>query len=149
MKKQLMALALLGLVATPALAGDGPKVVRQVIIDDNAGSGYFSSRLGAKFEIGQFFLPGHGHYRGARLTTMPVPGSPLAQANLRLGDVITRLDGVRVLDSLELENHHLDTTVRIVRAGSHRVEQRVIWIDPDRYFHDTTCREERLRPLIP
>lgn len=144
MKTQLIALLVAGVSVlsagvSKAQDGSGRQAVQAIIIDQNDGQGYFSSRLGARFQIDTYFLPGFGHYRGAKLTTMPVPGSPLAQANLQLGDVITRLDGIPVQNNRSLENHHLDTNVRFVKAGSHRVGRASIWIEPERFFHAPDC----------
>lgn len=82
-----------------------------------ATGGHFSWRLGARFDLQPMRIPGH-EFTAARIVTHPVAGSPLRQLGLRRGDVITRLDGRRVLSYQELENHHLYTTVRYIRQGT-------------------------------
>ena len=91
--------------------------------------GQYSNALQASFVLRWFRLGPHV-FPGAKLLSYPDQGSPLRQIGLRPGDIITRLDGLRVANYDELERHFADTTVRYVRyPGTIRVG--TIYIDAD------------------
>jgi S1-C subfamily serine protease len=69
-------------------------------------------------------------FPGAKLLSYPDPGSPLRQIGLRPGDIITRLDGVRVTSYAELDRHYANTSVRYVRYPA-TVRIGTIFIDAD------------------
>ena len=114
---------------------------RQVVIDNCNGTGqslaYFSNRLGARFLIQSIQIGNYAPVMAARIVSDPMAGSPLAQLGLTTGDVITRLDGIPVTNTAELERHIFDTKVRFVRAGSQFVSEGQMWVDQNRYFHET------------
>lgn len=126
-------------VQVPHQNHSGGGHMRQVIIDNGGGStlAYFSNRLGARFLIQSIQIGNFPSVMAARIVSDPVFGSPLQQAGLAMGDVITRLDGVPVTNTNELERHILDTKVRFVKAGSSTVSESWIWIDQHRYFQET------------
>ena len=97
---------------------------------------YFSPRLGAQFAVERVHMGGYS-FVAARIVSQPVYGSPLYQLNLNVGDVITRLDGIRVTSSYELERHIQQTKVRFVRAGSSYPQNAWMFINPHRFFQDT------------
>jgi hypothetical protein len=91
--------------------------------------GQYSNALQASFVLRWYRLGPHV-FPGAKLLSFPDQGSPLRQIGLRPGDIITRLDGLRVSNYAELERHFADTTVRYVRyPGTIRVG--TIYIDAD------------------
>ena len=83
-------------------------------------------------------LPGY-RFRGARITNLEW-NSPLRRLNLRVGDAVTRLDGLRVTTGAyrtrdpmsgemvwampQMERHFDWTQVRYVRNGSVAVNER-------------------------
>lgn len=95
---------------------------------------YRSRKLKANLDLQWMSVPGYTFW-GARIVGMD-PDSPLRQANLQLGDVITRLDGVRISDSKywngsywwlpEAERHFGRTEVRLVRSGTTRAENAYV-----------------------
>ena len=119
--------------------GSSGNAVRQVVIDDGNGQSlaYFSNRLGARFVIQSIQVGNYSPVLAARIVSDPRAGSPLQQLNLSIGDVITRLDGIPVTSTQELERHIFDTKVRFVRAGSQSVSQGYMWVDKNRYFQET------------
>ncbi|MEZ6125491.1 MAG: hypothetical protein R3C49_20275 [Planctomycetaceae bacterium] len=96
--------------------------------------GTFSPTLGARFQAQTFQLAAFGEFPGVRITSVPVAGSPLHQAGLTQGDILTRLDGARILNLQELEIHARDTAVRFLKQDSEEVSNAVINIDEFRYF---------------
>ncbi len=125
--------------APQALSGGAPGTpTQQLVIDPTQPNqlAYFSPRLGARFLIQPMFLPQFGQFFGARLVSLPEPGSPLLQLGLSEGDVITRLDGLPVRDTWELERHVLETSVRFIRDGEQVVRRGTMYICPHQFFHD-------------
>ncbi len=127
MFKSLRALCL-GLVAAFALTGsaakaDEPQGYKMVI------GGSYSQALGAEFRVENFSLPAFGQFTGVRLVSAPNWNSPLRKLGLQAGDVITRLDGVRVDNLGELENHYSWTEVRYIKTGSQMVRIGSIFIN--------------------
>jgi hypothetical protein len=125
--------------APQALSGGAPETPAQPLVIDPTQRNplaYFSPRLGARFLIQPMFLPQFGHFYGARLVSMPEPGSPLLQLGLSEGDVITRLDGWPVMDTWELERHIFETSVRYIRAGEQVVRRGTMDICPHEFFRD-------------
>lgn len=120
----------------PNLPGQ-PKT-QQLVIDPNQPNGlaYFSPRLGARFLVGQMYLPQFGSFWGARIVSQPEWGSPLRKLGLREGDIITRLDGVPITSPAELERHTLETGVRFLRTGSDHVFRDTLYIRPGQIFQD-------------
>jgi hypothetical protein len=104
---------------------------------------YRSNSLQADF-IAQWFHMSVGgrHYKfwGARLVGLS-PNSPLWQASVRPGDVITRLDGISIARGMyrndggfeipELERHFGGTEVRHIHHGTNIVQ--VDWININLY----------------
>ena len=136
----------------------GP-ATRQVIIGPGSGQpqlAFFSSRLGARFEVQSIQIGAFSPVWAARIVSEPQPGSPLQQLGLRIGDVITRLDGIPVTHTAELDRHVYDTQVRFIRAGSQYVEEGTMFVDAGRYFQETlyppyfpgnsSCHQGGLRP---
>ena len=107
--------------------------VTQVIVDPTVG--HFSPRLGARFEIATINQMGYT-FQAARLVSTPVPGSPLHQLGLQPGDVITRLDNLRITTCRQLENHHLNTTVRFLRTSGGGFSDGSMYIRPSHFFSD-------------
>ncbi len=73
-------------------------------------------------------LRGHVLF-GARIVSVPGPRSPLRQLGLRVGDVITRLDGIpfsSLNDYDELEDHFGPTYVRYIRSGTSTVREGLV-----------------------
>ena len=110
----------------------------QLILDPSQPNqlAYFSPRLGARFLIQQMHLPQFGSFWAARIVSVPEFDSPLRQLGLDEGDVITRLDGIPVMNTRELERHILDTGVRFIKAGSQTVVRGTMFINPNRFFVD-------------
>jgi hypothetical protein len=122
-----------------ALPGGAPETpTPQLVIDPTQPNqlAYFSPRLGARFLIQPMFLPQFGQFFGARLVSLPEPGSPLLQLGLSEGDVITRLDGLPVRDTWELERHVFETSVRFIRDGEQVVRRGTMYICPHQFFRD-------------
>jgi hypothetical protein len=65
---------------------------------------------------------------GARLSRMPVPGSPLAGLRLEIGDMLLELDDLPILGTADVVNHVGRTTVRFVdiRSGETRRDEIVL-----------------------
>lgn len=124
----LRALAL-GLVAALTLSGSvvmasNPPQIQKMIV-----GGSYSPTLGAEFRVENFFLPAFGQFTGVRLVSVPEWNSPLRTLGLQPGDVITRLDGVRVDNLAELENHYNWTQVRYIKTGTQIVRIGNIFIN--------------------
>ena len=115
-----------------------PAQVQQLVIDPSQPNplAYFSPRLGARFLIQPMFLPQFGNFMAARIVSVPEFGSPLLQLGLEEGDVITRLDGLPVVNLAELERHILETGVRFIRAGEQSVCQGTMFVNPHKFFVD-------------
>ena len=105
---------------------------------------YFSPRLKARFVLQQMSIPGHSFW-GARIVEMNID-SPLRQLNLQLGDVVTRLDGIRISDGRfqqrdfatgslvwqipQMENHYSLTQVRLIRSGQTFAQEGTVDLGP-------------------
>ena len=85
-----------------------------------AQQGTFSPTLGAWFRIENMQIPGH-RFTAARLTSDPLPDSPLNRLGLRHGDVITRLNDIPANSLRELERPRGHTTVRYIKTGTVQV----------------------------
>jgi hypothetical protein len=118
--------------------GQGAPQTKQLILDPTQPNqlAYFSPRLGARFLIEKMYMPQFGYFWGARIVSQPEWGSPLRQIGLGEGDVITRLDGVPVMNTNELERHILDTGVRSIKAGHDHVHRQTIYVNPNKFFQD-------------
>lgn len=92
-------------------------------------TGRFSPTLQAYFRLEWFEWNGL-YFPGARLLDYPLPGSPLRSINISPGDIISRLDDLRIYNYEELERHYADTTVRWVTPYG-RVRTGTIYIDAD------------------
>lgn len=106
----------------PALIGQPPSAYQTI-------GAYYSPALKAQFRIEQFFLPAYGTFVAARMVSEPDFDSPLRGAGLAAGDVITRLDGVRVTNLGELERHFDSTVVRFIKTGTTFPRDAHIFID--------------------
>lgn len=101
---------------------------------------HHSQRLRADLTLEQMQIPGFTFW-GARISSME-PSSPLHAVGLRVGDVITRLDGNRVTQSRwwnasrgvwalpQLERHYGRTEVRNIRTGTTVVRNDFIDLGP-------------------
>lgn len=115
----------------PTVVVEKPIVVEKPVVIERPitsfSDGYFSTNLGAAFRMERMQIPGY-QFTAARLTSDPVPGSPLHRIGLRNRDVITRLDNEAV-DSLNvLERHERNTAVRYIKTGTTRVQLGRIYI---------------------
>jgi hypothetical protein len=100
----------------------------------------YSSRLKAELRGEYLYIIQNRqkvNFWGARIVTLE-PGSPLEALGLRVGDVITRLDNVRISEGMhlaresvtgrsyyklpELDRHHSMTEVRYIKTGTHDVK---------------------------
>ncbi|MCA9095099.1 MAG: hypothetical protein KDA68_16550 [Planctomycetaceae bacterium] len=111
-------LALLG--TTSAFAGDSCVI--------NPAKGYYAESLHCTFVVREM------NYKGmtvtaARLCSNPEQCSPLKSLNLKMGDVIFRLDGVPVDNDDELDDHYDWTTVRYSRNGTAPIQNGKIFIN--------------------
>ena len=109
-----------------------------------AGGSYYSPRLKARFLLQQMSIPGHNFW-GARIVDMDW-NSPLRNIGLNVGDVVTRLDGVRVSTGMyqqndfstgmqfwaipQMEKHYSFTHVRFIRTGTTMVQQLTTDLGP-------------------
>lgn len=118
--------------------GQAPVQVQQLVVDPTQPNqlAYFSRKLGARFLVQQMYLPQFGNFWAARIVSEPEMNSPLRQLGLEQGDVITRLDGIPVMNTQELERHILDTGVRFIRAGGQNVFKGTMYINPQMVFVD-------------
>ena len=105
---------------------------------------YYSPRLKARFVVEQMTIPGHC-FLGARIVDMDF-NSPLRQINLHVGDVVTRIDGIRVTNGKfrqndfrtgqsywalpQMEKHYSHAHVRFIRTGTHLVQQLTVDLGP-------------------
>lgn len=105
------------------MTSDAPQGYKMVV------GGSYSQALGAEFRVETFNLPAFGQFIGVRLVSAPNWNSPLRNLGLQAGDVITRLDGVRVTNLTELENHYSWTEVRYIKTGSQTVRISSIFIN--------------------
>ncbi|MCA9055147.1 MAG: hypothetical protein KDA75_15000 [Planctomycetaceae bacterium] len=114
------------------------QAVQQLVVDPSQPNqlAYFSPRLGARFLVEETFLPQFGNFWAARIVSEPEFGSPLCQLGLDEGDLITRMDGLPVMSTCELERHILDTGVRFIRAGGQNVFKGTMYINPQMVFVD-------------
>ena len=80
----------------------------------------FSPNLGAWFRIERMQIPGHV-FTAARLTSEPLPDSPLNRLGLRRGDVVTRLNDNPVNTLAELDRHVGNSSIRYIKTGTTRV----------------------------
>ena len=80
---------------SPAVQAQSRQIQTQQVQSRQVATGsYYSPRLKARF-VAQFMsIPGHSFW-GARIVDMNYD-SPLQCINLHVGDVVTRLDGIRV-----------------------------------------------------
>jgi hypothetical protein len=94
-------------------------IERQVpVVIDSSGS--YSHKLGASFRIENMQIPGY-RFTAARLTSDPLPDSPLYGVGLRKGDVITRLNDSPADTLAELERHERNTLIRYIKTGTTKV----------------------------
>ncbi|MCC9606520.1 hypothetical protein LOC68_17445 [Blastopirellula sp. JC732] len=118
----------------PANLEAAPKMARMM---DSSGV-YYSSKLRAQLYLEWMYIRQNGQrvtFWGARIVGMD-EGSPLQDLpHVQLGDVITRLDGMRISRSAhwhrvddggyyalpEAERHYGDTVVRWIRSGTYTV----------------------------
>lgn len=77
---------------------------------------FFSSQLGCRLKIEVVTLHDLGSFTCAKLTSNPVPGSPLAELGLVRGDMITRLNGNRIHNRADLQCQTGDIVCRYVTA---------------------------------
>jgi len=90
-------------------------------------TGKYSYRLQGTFtHRHNFFIPGYAPFPGARVVNLD-PTSPLWQIGVRPGDVISRLDGIRIHDLGELDRHYANTRVRWIPTGTNTV--RSAWVN--------------------
>ena len=75
----------------------------------------YSRTLGGRFYLDTFGLPGHGRQSAVCVITLD-SDSPLHAAGVRPGDIITRLDNIRVTSLGRLERHYCWTTIRYFRG---------------------------------
>lgn len=74
----------------------------------------YSPKLRGTFAIDYFYFPGLGWHLAAVVCSLD-DDSPLHEAGVEVGDIITRLDNYRVKDFRELERHYCWTLVRYYR----------------------------------
>jgi len=105
--------------------------------------GYYSPNLRASFLVDDFSVRVNGRwmvFTGARLTGTN-PGSPLNGTSIRLGDVVSRLDGIPIgrgkyqsqqgsWQAPQLERHYGRTVIRFVRSGTHEILNETINLGP-------------------
>ena len=97
-----------------------PVVVERLAPVAPVQEGSYSPRLGAWFRIENMQIPGHT-FTAARLTSEPLPDSPLNRLGLRRGDVITRLNDNPANVLTELDRHAGNTSIRYIKTGTTRV----------------------------
>jgi hypothetical protein len=114
-------------------------VERQVPVVIGA-EGSYSPKLGASFRIENMQIPGY-KFTAARLTSDPLPNSPLYNLGLRKGDVITRLDESPADTLAELERHDKNTSIRYIKTGTTKVLLANVYVpahgntlDTDTYY---------------
>lgn len=134
---RLFAIAALAVAFTQTTDAQAQGVYRQIIGDGGHHHhqvGQFSPRLKAYFTIERVHAAGQC-FVAAKLVSNPLPGSPLNQAGLQRGDIITRLDNVRVTSFYELENHYALTTVRFFCTVDGDFENSSMYIDTHDHGH--------------
>jgi len=89
---------------------------------------YYSDSLRAWFVVRRF-RRGNVEFPGARLVSDPEYASPLEVIPIRRGDIITRLDDIRVRTVWELERHYAETSVRWVQRNTGNVRIGMIYIN--------------------
>ena len=92
--------------------------------------GSYSPKFGTSFRIENIQIPGY-RFTAARLTSDPLPDSPLHGVGLRKGDVITRLDDSPANTLAELERHEQNTLVRYIKTGTTKVLLANVYIPTD------------------
>lgn len=124
-----------------ALPPDQQERIRQ-------GASYYSPTLGARLYTQYMYIEtpeGHIPFWGARVVAID-PSSPLHELRLQLGDVISRLDGIRISERMrreldprsdeyywrlpEAERHYGGTVVRYVRTGTNRMLEGTVDLGP-------------------
>lgn len=109
---------------------------------------YYSPTLQARLYTQYMYIDsrdGRIPFWGARVVALD-PSSPLHELRLQLGDVITRLDGIRISERMrqerdprseeyvwrlpEAERHYGDTVVRYVRTGTNRLLEGTVDLGP-------------------
>lgn len=153
MKTLKCTLAALTLAITTCMAGPSAQAqsndVLQLPIPTNAHcqliDSYRSQKLQATFLLQRMQIPGFSVFWGARVVSVQ-PGSPLQQIGLKVGDVVTRLDGVPIHTGKykvpgqipgttywaipQMEKHYSITQVRCIKAGSIQVQNRTADLGP-------------------
>ena len=104
-----------------------PVVVERQVPVATGANGVYSPKLGASFRIENMQIPNY-KFTAARLTSDPLPTSPLAKIGLRKGDVITRLDDSPADSLAELERHEKNTLLRYIKTGTTKVLLANIYI---------------------
>ena len=107
-----------------------PVVVERQVPVVVSGEGTYSPKLGASFRIESMQIPGY-RFMAARLTSDPLPDSPLHGIGLRKGDVVTRLDDSPADTFAELERHERNTLVRYIKTGTTKVLLANVYIPTD------------------
>jgi hypothetical protein len=118
--------------------------------------GYRSPTLHASFRAERMYIAPNGNYIefiGARILSLD-PTSPLLDLGVRVGDVITRLDGIEIWRGAynrngvwrlpEMENHFGSTDVRYIIHGQSRVRVGQIVLETN--DHDDDGGFSPLRP---
>lgn len=84
----------------------------------NAGRNtFFAANLGIEYERTPF---DNGTF-GARLTAPPAAGTPAAELQLEVGDVVFELDGQRFTTEQDVLNHFAQTNVRIINVRDKQI----------------------------
>jgi len=113
--------------------------IRQV-----ATGSYYSPRLKARFVLQHMSIPGYSFW-GARIVDLD-HNSPLRRINLQLGDVVTRVDGIRISDGRfqkfdhytgtsvwqipQMEKHYGRSHVRYIRSGRDHAHEDSVDLGP-------------------
>ncbi len=112
------------------------------VVNSNQPIGYYSPRLKAQLLLERVSIPGYTFW-GARIVYLQ-PDSPLRALNLNAGDMITRLDGIRIDRNKywiplagggywalpQIERHFGNTTIRHFHAGEHEVHDGTVRLGP-------------------
>lgn len=123
------------LVVEKQIVIEKPVVVEQQVPVVVGANGSYSPKLGASFRIENMQIPGY-KFTAARLTSDPLPDSPLNRVGLRKGDVITRLDDTPAETLAELERHSKNTLVRYIKTGTTKVLLANVYIPTDAEMRD-------------
>ncbi len=110
--------------------------------------GYRSPTLQGTFRAERMYITPNGNYIefiGARILSLD-PRSPLLALGVRVGDVVTRLDGIEIWQGAynrngvwrlpEMENHFGSTDVRYILHGQSRVRVGQIILDSNDHDGD-------------